>query len=83
MDCDATSFSPSAIKDESSVYTKSETGFAFKPYMNDVYVEAFNNQTFNQDGIESAILKRRNYNLSNLIFQQTPIQGKSEQGWIS
>ena len=56
MDFDATSLYPSALWDESSVYPKIETGFAFKPDMNNVYVKAFNNQTFNQDGDESAIL---------------------------
>ena len=56
MDFDATSLYPSAIWDEKSVYPKIETGFAFKPHMNDIYVEAFNNQTFNEDGDESAIL---------------------------
>ena len=56
MDFDATSLYPSAMWDEKSVYPKIETGFAFKPHMNNVYVEAFNNQTFNQDGDESAIL---------------------------
>ena len=50
MDFDATSLYTSPIWDEKSVYLKIETGFAFKPHMNDVYVEAFNNQTFNQDG---------------------------------
>ena len=43
--------------DENSVYPKIETGVAFKPHMNDVFVEAFNIQTFYQDGKESAILK--------------------------
>ena len=56
MDYDATSLYPSATWDENSVYPKIETGFAFKPNMNDVYVKAFNNKTFNQDGDESAIL---------------------------
>ena len=56
MDFDSTSLYPSAMWDENSVYPKIEIGFAFKPDMNDVYVEAFNNQTFNQDGDESAIL---------------------------
>ena len=56
MDYDATSLYPSAIWDEKSVYPKMETGFAFKPHVKDVYVEAFNNQTFNQDGVESATL---------------------------
>ena len=41
---DATSPYPSAIWDENSVYPKIETGFAFKPHMNDAYVEAFNNE---------------------------------------
>ena len=36
---------------------KIETGFAFKPHMNDVYVKSFDDQTFNQDSDESAILK--------------------------
>ena len=49
MDFDATSSFVSAMYDEISVYPKIETGFAFKPHMNDVYVKAFNNQTFNQD----------------------------------
>ena len=41
-----------------SVYPEMETGVASKPHMNDVYVEAFNNQTFNQDGDETVILKK-------------------------
>ena len=41
---------------EKTVSPKLENGFAFKPHMIDVYVEAFNNQTFNQDGNESALL---------------------------
>ena len=44
MDFDATSLYPSAMYDENSVYSKIESGFAFIPYMNDVYVETFNNQ---------------------------------------
>ena len=56
LDYDAASLYPSARWDKKSVYSKIETGFAFKPNMNDVYVEAFGNQTFNQDD-ESAILK--------------------------
>ena len=59
MDYDATSLYPSAMWDENSVYRKIETGFAFKPDMNDIYVEVFNNQTFNQDGDESAILTNK------------------------
>ena len=49
MDFDATSLFLSSMWDKNSVYTKIESGFAFKPDMNDGYVEAFNNQTFSQD----------------------------------
>ena len=56
MDHDATSFYPSAMWDENSVYPKIESGFAFKPNMNDIYVEAFNHKFFNQDGNDSGIL---------------------------
>ena len=63
MDFDATIVYPSAAWD------KIETGFAFKPHMNDVYIETFTSQTFNQDGNESAILKIKYYNPPNLLFQ--------------
>ena len=63
-------------KDQNSVYPKIETGFAFKPRKNNVYVEAFNNQTFNEDGNESAILRIKYYNPPNLIFQHLPVKGK-------
>ena len=76
MDFDATSLYPSAMWDENSLYSKIETGFAFKPYMNIVYVEAFNNQTFNQDGDASAILRKECYNPPNLIFQHLPVKEK-------
>ena len=69
MEFDATSSCPSAMYDEKSVYPRLETGFVCNPHMNDVYVEAFNNQTFNQDGNESAILKLEYYNPADLIFQ--------------
>ena len=59
MDFDATSLYPSAMWDEKSVYPKIETGFAFKPNMNDIYVEAFNNQSFNEDGDESAFTNNK------------------------
>ena len=62
--------------DENSLYPKIESGFAFKPDMNSVYVEAFNNKTFNQDGDESAILTIKYYNPSNLIFQHLPVKEK-------
>ena len=76
MDFDATSLYPSAMWDEKSVYPEIETGFAFKTQMNDVYVEAFNNQTFNQDGDESAILTLKYYNPPDLIFQHLPVKEK-------
>ena len=72
MDYDATSPYPSAMWDENSVYPKIESGFAFKPHMNNVYVETFNNQTFNQDGDEFAILRIKYYNPRDLIFQHLP-----------
>ena len=76
MDFDATCLYLSAMWDEKSVFPKIESGFAFKPQMNDVYVEAFNNQTFNQDGNESATLKIKYYNPPDLIFQHLPVKGK-------
>ena len=76
MDFDATSLYPSGMWDENSVYPKIETGFAFKPHMNDIYVEAFNNQTFNEDGDESAILTIKYYNPPNLMFQHLPVKEK-------
>ena len=44
--------------------------------MNDVFVKKFNNQTFNQDGNESAVLKNFEYNPPNLIFQHLPVKEK-------
>ena len=76
MDFDATSSFSSAIWDEKSVYLNIENGFAFKPDMKDVIVEAFNNQTFNQVGDESAILRLKNYNPPDLIFQHLPVEEK-------
>ena len=43
IDFDATSLYPSAMWDIDSVYPKIETGIAFKPHMNFIYVEVFNN----------------------------------------
>ena len=76
MDFDANSLYPSAMLDEKSVYPKIETGFAFKPHMNHVYVEAFNIQTFIQDGDESALLTKKYYNPLDLIFQHLPVKEK-------
>ena len=57
MDLDATSLHPFAMYDKKSVCPEIETGFAFKPHMNNVYIEAVNIQNFNRDGNETAILK--------------------------
>ena len=76
MDFDAKSLYPSAMWVENSVFSKVETGFVFKPQMNKVYVEAFNNQTFNQDGEESAILRLIFHNPSIFLFQQLPVKEK-------
>ena len=58
---DATSLYPSATWEEKSVFPKLKSVFASKPHMNDFYVEAFNNQTFNQDRNESANLKTKSH----------------------
>ena len=60
--------------DKNSVYPKIETRFAFKPHMNKTFVEAFNNQTFDEDGDESAILTIKYYNPPDLIFQHLPVK---------
>ena len=44
--------------------------------MDNVYVEAFDKQTFNQDADESAILKIKYYNPPNLMFQHLPVKEK-------
>ena len=76
MSYDATSLYPSAMWDCNSVYPKIETGFVFKPHMNKTYVEAFNSQTFNEDGDESGILTIKYYNPPDLIFQHLPVKEK-------
>ena len=48
MNFDATSLCSSAMWDKLSVYPKLESGFAFKSHMNDVYLEAFHNQTLSK-----------------------------------
>ena len=73
---DGNSLYPSALYDCESVYPKIETGFAFKPHMNKTFVETFNNQTFNEDGDESAILTIKYYNPPDLIFQHLPVKEK-------
>ena len=79
MGYDGNSLYPSAMWDEKSTYPKIETGFAFKPQMNDVYVKAFNDQSFNEDGDESAILRIKYYNPPGLIFQHLPVKEKVQK----
>ena len=76
MDFDPNSLYPSAMWKE-SVYPKIESGLAFKPHLKKTYVDAFNNQVFNQGGIESAILRIKYYNPPDLIFQHLPVEEKS------
>ena len=73
MNFDATCFYPSAMYYKISVCPKIENGFAFIPHAKDIYLKAFSNQTFNQDGIESAI-KKKNYNPPDLFFQHIPVK---------
>ena len=58
--------------DEKAIYPEIESGFVFRPHMNEIYVEAFNVQTFNQNGTENEILITKYYNPLNLIFQHLP-----------
>ena len=85
MEFDATCLYPSAMWDINSVYPEAETGFAFKPHMKDVYVEASNNQSFNQDGNEGAILGIENYKAPDLILQhfqlKKKLKKKMTKGW--
>ena len=46
--------------------------------MNEVLVNDFNDQSFNQDCNDSAILKMKNYNPPNLIVQELPIKEKNK-----
>ena len=71
---DGNSLYPNAMYDCESVYSKKETGFAFKPHMNKTFEEAFNNQTFNEYGDESSILTKKYYNPPDLIFQHLPVK---------
>ena len=76
MDVDSNSLYPSALWDENSVYPKMATAFVFKPYMNDEYVEALNNQTFNEGGDKFAKLTIKNYNPPDVIFKHLPFTEK-------
>ena len=59
MDFDATSLYRSAIWDKDSVCPKIEPGNTFRLHLNDVFSNNFNNQTFDRDGNDSAILKNK------------------------
>ena len=76
MDFDALSSYPSAMLGQNSVYPKIEGGFCFKPDMKNAYVEEFKNQTFNQDGNESAVLRIKYYKPPDLIFQNLQVTAK-------
>ena len=76
MNFDATKLCPSAMYDENSVYPKMESGYAFKPHMNDITVNEFSNKTFNQDGNEFVFLKIKYYNPPHLIFQHLAVREK-------
>ena len=78
MDFDATSLYPSAMWDENSVYPKIETAFAFKPHKKTTFVDVFNNQTFNGDGDESAILTKNITILLILYFNNYQLKKKSK-----
>ena len=64
--------------DEKSVYPKIESGFAFKSHMNDVFANDIINQTFNQDGNNSALLKKKILHPPSLIFQHLAVKEKVE-----
>ena len=72
-DFDCTGLYPSAMWDKSSIYPKTETGYAFTQDMNDELVEKINNQTFTQG---SAILKIKFYNPKNLFVQSVLVKEK-------
>ena len=61
------------------MYPKIESGYALELHIKHVYVEAFINQTFNQDRVESAILTIKYYNPPNLIFQHLPVKENAEK----
>ena len=51
--------------------------------MNDIYVEAFKNQSFKQDGNESAILGIKNYNPPDPRFQHLAIKEKLKNNEVN
>ena len=73
---DATSLYPSAMWVGNSVNSQTETGLAFKPVVNKTSVDGITNQTFNEDGNESVILKTEYYKPPDNIFQHLPVKEK-------
>ena len=71
MTFDAISLHPSAVYDHNNVYPKTRTGYASEPHINDVFVNDFNNQTFNKVGNDSPISKNPYDNPPNLSLIST------------
>ena len=80
MDFDATSFYPSAMWDDISLYPMRETGYAFTSEMNSDFLEKFKNQTFTQGSVN---LEVRYYKAPDLIFQHMPVKEKKIKNKIS
>ena len=51
---------------------KMDSGYVFKHHMNDILVNDFEDETFNEGGHDSIILTIKFYNLPNLIFHYLP-----------
>ena len=75
-DYDATSLNPSTMCDKNSIYPKTEKGYSFKPWMNDIFFDDNNNKPFNKDGNDIAMLQTKFYNPPNLLFQQLAVKEK-------
>ena len=61
MSFDCSGLYPSSMWVKNSIYPKIETGCAFKPQMVNTFVIDFNNLTFYQEVIDSAIFKTNFY----------------------
>ena len=53
-----------------------KSGYTFKPHLNDLLVNASNNQIFNQDGKKSAIKKNKVIIPPSSVFQPLPLKEK-------
>ena len=76
MDFDANSLNRSATLDDISIHPQIQTGFDFRPLLNDTLVTDFNIISFNKDGNDSEFLEIKYYNPPNLIFRHLPIKEK-------